>query len=171
MVVATAVGYAVLATVAPLLRRRRRRGARGNRERVVGAWLDALDSFEHVGVPVPRASTPTEIVAHGMAVVGVGGREPLGGLADLATAALFAPDPVSTADADIAWHYGKELRAHLRKAIPIGRRARCRLAPRPVLRHIESRHIESRHIESRHIESRHIESRHIESRHIGRPAR
>lgn len=131
-----AVGYAVLAAALPVSRRRRRRAARGNRERVIGAWLDALDSFEHVGVPVSRASTPTEIVTHGMAVVGAGGREPLGGLADLATAALFAPDPVSPADADIAWQYGKELRAHLRRATPMARRVRCRLVPGPVSRRI-----------------------------------
>jgi transglutaminase-like putative cysteine protease len=129
VVAAGGAAYLGLAVMAPVLRRRRRRTARDSRERVVGAWHDAIESLDRAGVPVPRTATPTEVVERGRAVVGVAGREPLADLATLASTALYAADTVGPGEADAAWRSGATLRAELRRATPVGRRARRRLAP------------------------------------------
>jgi transglutaminase-like putative cysteine protease len=129
VVAAGGAGYLALAVTAPVLRRRRRRTARDSRERVVGAWHDAIESLDRAGVPVPPTVTPTEVVERGRAVVGAAGREPLADLANLATTALYAADAVGPGEADAAWRCGGRLRAELRRATPVGRRARRRLAP------------------------------------------
>ncbi|WP_261565070.1 transglutaminase domain-containing protein [Frankia gtarii] len=147
-VMAVGVAYLVLAMSAPAHRRRRRRTAGGDRERVVGAWLDTLESLDRAGAPVRPSATPTAVVEHGSALVGPGGRAPLADLARLATMALHgpnipgAPSAVSGREAETAWQHNATMRAELRRVTPRRRRARRHLAPAAVFgspRRIEPR--------------------------------
>ncbi|KJE20884.1 Transglutaminase-like superfamily protein [Frankia torreyi] len=137
-VVIAGVAYVVLGLSAPARRRRRRRAADGDRERVVGAWLDTLESLDRAGAPVPPSATPTDVVDLGSALVGPGGRAPLTALARLATAALHGPDipgapsAVSGREAEAAWQHSATMRTELRRVTPRSRRARRCLAPAAV---------------------------------------
>jgi hypothetical protein len=87
-----------------LRRTRRRRHDPDPRIRVLGAWSEALERLAAAGVAPHPSATSIEFAlryapAHGAGAAG----PPLMDLARLHTAAMFAPDPPSTAEADDAW--------------------------------------------------------------------
>jgi transglutaminase-like putative cysteine protease len=87
-----------------LRRTRRRRHDPDPRLRVLGAWSEALERLAAAGVAPHPSATSIEFAlryapAHGAGAAG----PPLMDLARLHTAAMFAPEPPSAADADDAW--------------------------------------------------------------------
>jgi transglutaminase-like putative cysteine protease len=136
IVIAGLALLAIIATFGSVLgvkwaRRHRRRHAADQRDRVIGAWSEALDRLREAGV-APRASaTPVEFAmrhaaAHGAGLAG----PPLMDLARLQTAALFAPTGPSTDDGDTAWNDVHLIERALRRATRRSRRWKRRLDPR-----------------------------------------
>jgi transglutaminase-like putative cysteine protease len=131
-----AIAYLGIAVTRPAVRRRRRRKAVDDRDRLVGAWHDTLDTLDGYGVVVRAAATPNETAGAARVVrTTVNGTldDPLRRLAALASVALFAPEPVRRPAADEAWEQQTRLRRALRREVPRRRRLRGRLAPRRVL--------------------------------------
>jgi transglutaminase-like putative cysteine protease len=130
------VAFGVLAMLFGVLlvkwvRRRRRRHAPDVRDRVIGAWAEALDRLREAGV-APRASaTPVEFALRHAPASGAGHAGPaLMELARLQTAALFARDAPTKDDAAEAWRQVHRIERALRKATRWSRRWRRRLDPR-----------------------------------------
>jgi transglutaminase-like putative cysteine protease len=139
LAVAAAIALAALAALTTVLsvlgvkwsRRRRRRHAADERDRVIGAWAEALDRLREAGVAPHPSATPVEFAlrhaaAHGAGLAG----PPLMELARLQTAALFAPDTPSTETVDDAWKQVHLIERALRRATTASRRWRRRLDPR-----------------------------------------
>lgn len=117
--------------LAKWVRRRRRRHAPDLRDRVTGAWAEALDRLREAGV-APRASaTPVEFALRHAPASGAGHAGPaLMELARLQTAALFARETPTKDDATEAWRQVHRIERALRKATRWSRRWRRRLDPR-----------------------------------------
>jgi transglutaminase-like putative cysteine protease len=82
----------------------RRRHATDPRDRVFGAWAEALDHLAEAGVEPKRSATPVEFALRHAPAHGAGDAGPaLMDLAALQTAALFAPQVPSADDAETAW--------------------------------------------------------------------
>jgi hypothetical protein len=131
-----AVGYLLAAVTIPALRRRRRRRAIRFRDRVVGAWQDAVDTLAAVGSPVPAAASPAEVARLGAAAVGESGSTALRGLAGLATLALFGPDDPGAWEGATgqrtaweAWRLVDVVERSAWRAVPRRRRLWGRLGP------------------------------------------
>jgi hypothetical protein len=137
---ATLIGLAILAGLGwlallvgrALERTRRRRNAHDNRRRVLGAWAEALDLLTAAGVTPRPSATAVEFAlrhapAHGAGDAG----PPLMDLARLHTAAMFAPEPPTDAEADEAWRLVGEIDSALRASLTRTTRWRTRLRPRP----------------------------------------
>ncbi|WP_239377404.1 transglutaminase domain-containing protein [Frankia sp. Cj5] len=134
VVLACALGYLAVAAGSPVARRRRGRRARIPRTRVVGAWHSTHDALAGAGIAIPAAATPAETVGIAAAGIGASGRASLASLADLVTTALFAANGIGPAEADKAWLHEKQVRAQLRRVVPLHRRMAGRLAPSQVIR-------------------------------------
>ena len=81
-----------------------RRHAVDPRDRVLGVWAQALEHLAEAGVEPKPSATPVEFALRHAPAHGAGDAGPaLMELAQLQTAALFAPDPPTPADADEAW--------------------------------------------------------------------
>ena len=105
------LGLGVLVAAAKAVRRRSRARRGPPVRRVLAAWAEVVDLLRETGLAVPASRTSTEVAAdvrHSAAAVA--GRS-VDALAPLATAAVFAPDLPSAADADRAW----ELVARIRR--------------------------------------------------------
>jgi hypothetical protein len=118
--------------VQALERTRRRRNAHDTRRRVLGAWAEALDLLTAAGVNPRPSATAVEFAlrhapAHGAGDAG----PPLMDLARLHTAAMFAPEPPTDAEADEAWRLVAAIDAALRESLPRSTRWRTRLRRRP----------------------------------------
>jgi hypothetical protein len=129
----------VLAVVATLLtvlivkwqRRHRRRHAANPRDRVTGAWAEALDRLREAGVSPRDSATPVEFALRHAAAHGAGSAgPPLMDLARLQTAALFAPEPPSTEEAEDAWQQVGRIEHALRRVTNRSHRWQRRLDPR-----------------------------------------
>jgi uncharacterized protein DUF4129 len=112
-------------------RRRKRRHAANQRDRVTGAWAEALERLREAGVSPRVSATPVEFAmrhaaAHGAGIAG----PPLMDLARLQTAALFAAEEPSTEQVDDAWHQVHRIETALRKSTRWSRRWRRRIDPR-----------------------------------------
>jgi transglutaminase-like putative cysteine protease len=97
---------ALLAALILAARRRtqRRRTAPDARRRVLGAWAEALERLAAAGVtPRPSATSLEFALRHAPAHGAGGAGPPLMDLARLQSAALFAEEAPSAADADEAW--------------------------------------------------------------------
>ncbi len=116
-------GGAALAWLVVTARRRtrQRRFAAQSRDRVLGAWDEALERLAAAGVEPRPSATSIEFAlrhapAHGAGDAG----PPLMDLARLHTAAMYAPDPPSDSDADTAWNdvdaIDAALRAHVSRS-------------------------------------------------------
>jgi transglutaminase-like putative cysteine protease len=140
LALAVLAGLAILAALAwlaalvvqALERTRRRRNAHDTRRRVLGAWAEALDLLTAAGVNPRPSATAVEFAlrhapAHGAGDAG----PPLMDLARLHTAAMFAPEPPTDAEADEAWRLVAAIDAALRESLPRSTRWRTRLRRRP----------------------------------------
>jgi transglutaminase-like putative cysteine protease len=111
-------GGLIALIVAALRRTRRRRYAVDARRRVLGAWTEALERLAAAGVTPRPAATSVEFALRHAPAHGAGGAgPPLMDLAQLHTAAMFAPDPPSEADADAAWRHVDAIDAALRQNV------------------------------------------------------
>jgi hypothetical protein len=124
------VGLAFL-VVRSARRTHRRRHAPDPRDRVLGAWAYALDHLAEAGVEPRPSATAVEFAlrhapAHGAGDAG----PPLMELAQLQTAALFAPDPPTDDDVASAWHNADAVDKALKHAAPRLTRWKRRLDPR-----------------------------------------
>ncbi len=130
---AVALAYVIGASVLLARRRSRRRRAPTNRERVTGAWDEAVDRLAEIGIERKPSATPVEFAlrhapAHGAGAAG----PPLMDLARLHTAAVFAPREPRDEDVTAAWEHAANLRAALRASTRAGPRWRRRLDPRTI---------------------------------------
>jgi hypothetical protein len=108
-----------------------RRHATDPRARVLGAWAQALDHLADAGVEPKPSATPLEFALRHAPAHGAGNAGPaLMELAQLQTAALFAPDPPSADDADRAWVQVDAIDGALSHSISAITRWRRRLDPR-----------------------------------------
>jgi transglutaminase-like putative cysteine protease len=131
-------GVATLAVLweQAIVRTRRRRHAPDSRRRVLGAWNEALDRLSAAGVARRPAATSIEFALRHAPAHGAGGAgPPLMGLARLHTAAMFAPDPPTDADADAAWAHVDAIDRAVRRTVPRGERWLTRLRIRGRDRH------------------------------------
>jgi transglutaminase-like putative cysteine protease len=136
-VVLVVVGGMTALVVAALRRTRRRRYAVDARRRVLGAWTEALERLAAAGVQPRPAATSIEFALRHAPAHGAGGAgPPLMDLARLHTAAMFAPDSPSEADADAAWKHVDAIDAALRDNVTRSERwvtrLRLRRRDRPV---------------------------------------
>jgi Transglutaminase-like superfamily/Domain of unknown function (DUF4129) len=122
------VGTLIALTIAARRRTRKRRDTADTRRRVLGAWTEALERLTAAGVAARPSATSVEFALRHAPAHGAGGAgPPLMDLARLQTAAMFAPDPPSAADADAAWQHVDEIDAALRETVPRSERWITRL--------------------------------------------
>ncbi len=129
LAVVAVVSYLAFAAWAPRARRWRRRAARTHREQVVGAWQSTRDALARAGLPVPVASTPAETARLAPVFLGPVGRASLESLATLVTKALYAADSIGPTDAGRAWGDEEQIRAQVRRCVPLRRRIVRGLTP------------------------------------------
>ena len=134
--VAIAVGIIALGVLAffafvsfTLWRRgRRRRGDHDPRQRVLGAWAEALDQLNLAGVPPKPSATALEFALRYAPAHGAGDSGPaLIELARLQSAAMFARDAPSSVEATYAWEQVDTIRAATRRNVARSARWRRRL--------------------------------------------
>lgn len=94
--------YLLVAATTRLAIRRRWRRRTDPRERVAGAWHEALSGLTAAGGVPLTTLTPDEVVAHAVAVAGSDAHAPTALLAGLANAALFSPVEPRPDEADAA---------------------------------------------------------------------
>ncbi|MCM3921361.1 transglutaminase-like domain-containing protein [Frankia sp. AiPs1] len=134
------LGCLLLGWLLPIARRRReRRAAKGSSARIVVAWQRAIEMFADSDRAMPRAASPSEVVALAAGVVDDAGLTALRGLADLATLALFDGGTTGRWEegpgrraADEAWRLLDGLEQAIRRAVPRHRRLARRISPRTV---------------------------------------
>ena len=129
------LAYVALATTIVERRRMTRRRAPTNRERVTGAWDEAIDRLAEAGIERRPSSTPVEFALRHAPAYGAGeAGPPLMDLARLHTAAVFGPREPCDDDVTAAWQRVTRLASALRSSTRAGPRWRRRLDPRR-LRH------------------------------------
>jgi transglutaminase-like putative cysteine protease len=112
-------------------RTRHRRTAADPRDRVLGAWAQALDWLAEAGIDRKPSATPVEFALRYAPAHGAGGAgPPLMELAQLHTAALFAADPPAPETADEAWVHADKIDNELWHMVSPTVRWRRRLDPR-----------------------------------------
>jgi transglutaminase-like putative cysteine protease len=112
-------------------RRYRRRHAPTDRERITGAWDEALERLAEARIHRRPSSTPVEFAMREAPAGGAGDAgPPLLALAHLATTAFYAPDDPLPEVADDAWTKVRELERALRSHTAPRARLRRRLDPR-----------------------------------------
>ncbi len=127
------VGVVLLGVVAYALWRRshRRRTAGDLRQRVLGAWAEALDVLSAAGVPPRPSATALEFALRHAPAHGAGDAGPaLMELARLQSAAMFASEPPSADEASAAWEQVDVIRASSKRTITRTARWRARLRSR-----------------------------------------
>lgn len=126
-----ALGLLAAAVLGLWRRSRRRRNNHDVRQRVLGAWAEAVDHLAAAGVPTRPSATALEFALRHAPAHGAGDAGPaLMELARLQSAAMFAPDPPSASDASYAWEQADVIRASLRHTVTRTARWRRRLRPR-----------------------------------------
>lgn len=134
-----AAGAGLAVWGAKLRLRRVRRHDDDTRQRVFGAWHEALDRLGEAGVAIRPSATPTEFALRHAPAHGAGAAGPaLMELASLQTAALFAAESPAADDADRAWTEVAAIRAALRQGTTRGQRVSRALDPRPLRARITS---------------------------------
>ena len=121
--IAIALSPFLLVIAAKARRRRLRRKARSNLDRIRGGWKEFEDSVVDHGIVLPPASTRSEIATI------VGGPQPIV-LAAVADRAVFAPMDADDADADSVWRSVTDLRASLNEGKSWWQRVRARISLR-----------------------------------------
>ena len=126
------IALALLALAVFRLWRRsyRRRNDRDLRQRVLGAWAEALDVLRAAGVPARPSATALEFALRHAPAHGAGDAGPaLMELARLQSAAMFAPEPPTDDEASDAWQQVDVIRASTRRTVTRAARWRRRLRP------------------------------------------
>jgi hypothetical protein len=123
------LGFAAYAAYTLWRRGQRRRHAKDPRRRVLGAWNEALDHLHTAGVPPRPAATSLEFAtryapAHG---AGHAGGPALLELARLQSAAMYAEEAPTPAEASQAWDQADTIRDTVRRTIARSTRWRRRL--------------------------------------------
>jgi len=131
IVLASIAGAFVLFLLALAIRAWRRTGRRRHdpdeRRRVLGAWTEALERLSAAGIERRPSTTSLEFALRQAPALGAGAAgPPLMSLARLHTAAMYAPDPPSAEEADVAWSEVDSISAALRASVPRTRRWRAR---------------------------------------------
>ena len=130
VVALAALGLLAAAVLTVWRRSHRRRNHRDLRQRVLGAWAEAVDHLSAAGVPARPSATALEFALRHAPAHGAGEAGPaLMELARLQSAAMFAPDPPSATEASFAWEQVDVIRASLRRTITRMARWRRRLRP------------------------------------------
>jgi len=129
--VALGLCYLVVAATTRLAIRRRWRRGPGPRERVAGAWQEALSGLTAAGGTALTTLTPEEVVAHAVAVAGSDAQAPTALLAGLTNAALFSPVEPGPDEADAARLAASAVRRLARRRTSIGARGAGLLRPYP----------------------------------------
>lgn len=129
----------VLAVAAPAgakaVRRLRRRRVPSDRLAVIGAWRETLDRLQEAGVRVGPAQTTGEVVrAAGSRAAALPALATLSTLAATVDRAAYAPEEPGSALRADAWAAATRVRAQVRATMPVARRLRAALDPRPLLR-------------------------------------
>jgi hypothetical protein len=96
---------------------------------VLSAWWETTDRLREVGYAIGPAATTGDVVRLTSNVSGM--RE----LAMLIDTAAYAPEPPSPDIPPRAWAAAREISGHLRGEVPVHRRIRASLDPRPLTRH------------------------------------
>jgi hypothetical protein len=123
------LGFLAVAAFTVWQRTRRRRRDRDPRRRVLGAWAEALDDLRAAGVPPRPSATALEFAMRHAPAHGAGNAGPaLMELARLHTAAMFALDEPSTADAASAWAQVDTIQDAMRRTVARSTRWRRRIA-------------------------------------------
>ena len=129
------IAIAVFAVISFMLwrRRSRRRHDRDPRRRVLGAWAEALDELRTAGVPPRPSATAIEFALRYAPAYGAGDAGPaLMELAQLQSAAMYAPEAPTAVDASLAWEQVDKIRAAIRHNVARSRRWRRILKYRTV---------------------------------------
>jgi hypothetical protein len=132
LVAAAFIALVLLGIAAFSLWRRsyRRRNDRDLRQRVLGAWAEALEVLRAAGVPMRPSATALEFALRHAPAHGAGDAGPaLMELARLQSAAMFAPDPPTDDEASAAWEQVDVIRASSRRTVTRAARWRRRLRP------------------------------------------
>ena len=115
-----------------LRRSKRQRGDAAHR--ISGAWLETRERLDAYGLPSSRSATVIEIAEQlneqGHMKVAV----PLAKMAPTVTAALYAPEDPSDADADAMWQESTAVRKEAAQVVPFSRRLRAAADPRVLVR-------------------------------------
>lgn len=114
-------------------KRRRRRVAADPRDRAVGAFISSIEVLIDLGGSAPRAATNAELVARGAATVGESASI-LVPVADIATEAVYAPEPPATGRADEAWVSAELFETETNDRIGRYRRLRAKASTRSLRR-------------------------------------
>ncbi|GIU88035.1 MAG: hypothetical protein KatS3mg009_2550 [Acidimicrobiia bacterium] len=111
-------------------RTRRRRAAPDPRDRVIGAWEEAMEHLAAAGIERRPGATALEFALRHAPAAGAGAAGPaLMELAQLQTVARYAPGPPGADDAARAWARAEEIGAAVRRQVPRTTRWRRLLAP------------------------------------------
>ncbi len=122
--------YAGVIVVTKQLRRSRRRRRVDPDRQVVGAWREVRDRFGELGLPAPRSSSALDLAEY-LEVNDLRDlAEPVGDLAPLIDDALYAPTPVTEAQATAAWDLSSRAIKLARKQAGVKQRIAAVLDPR-----------------------------------------
>jgi len=127
IVVALLLAFLLTVGIAAWGRTRRRRNDPDERRRVLGAWTEALERLAAAGIERRPSTTSLEFALRQAPALGAGDAgPPLMDLARLHTAAMYAPSPPTTAEADEAWAEFDAIEAALKVSVPRTTRWRAR---------------------------------------------
>ncbi len=124
--------FAAVLLAKGLRRSKRQRGDAAHR--ISGAWLETRERLDAYGLPSSRSATVIEIAEQlneqGHMKIAV----PLAKMAPTVTAALYAPEDPSDADADAMWQESTAVRKEASQVVPFSRRLRAAADPRVLVR-------------------------------------
>lgn len=114
------LAYGALVLLVSGVRRRRRQRRLANpdpRQRVLGAWREAMDDLAAARVPTLPWETLSEVVTNGQHRLGDAKAAPLIPLANVTNRARYSASPIDTSDALLAWSYSSELATAVRSSL------------------------------------------------------
>ncbi len=124
------LSYAAVVLLAKRLRRTRRRRSVDPDRQVVGAWRELRDRFVELGLPASRSLSALDVAEH-LEVIDLRDLAmPVGDLAPMIDDALYAPAPVSDAQAAKAWELSSSAVKLARKQAGVRQRLAAALDPR-----------------------------------------